>query len=226
MTAAPQSARGPVILLHGLGRTRRSLARLRRALARAGYRPEVWCYPSRRHRIAELVEMFRRQLPDWAGGDGPVHFVGHSLGAILIRAGLVEPPPFALGRIVMIAPPNNGVQLIRKFRRWPTLATLYGVATHDMAAGNRWLGNLGVPAAEIGVIAGDRRFHPLNPSAYMNALIGNDRPHDGTVEVDSTRLAGMTDFLVVGANHTFICDHPEVARQMLSFLDTGRFARD
>ena len=225
MTTAQQSGRGPVILLHGLGRTRHSLARLTRAIGRAGYRPEIWCYPSRRHRIADLVEMFRRHLPNWAG-DGPVHFVGHSLGAILIRAGLVEPPPFALGRIVMIAPPNNGVQLIRKFRRWPMLATLYGVPTRDMAAGNRWLGGLGVPPTEIGVIAGERRFHPLNPSAYMNALIGNDRPHDGTVEVASTRLAGMADFLVVGANHTFICDHPEVVRQTLNFLDIGRFARD
>ncbi len=228
MTADPRNGGPPgrVILLHGLGRTARSLGRLERAVARGGYRVRAWRYPSRGHAIAELVEQFRRQLAGWAVGDGPVHFVGHSLGAILIRAGLIEPPPFQLGRIVMIAPPNDGVRLVATFRNWPQFATLYGRPTRELAAGARWLRELGAPAAEIGVIAGDRRFHPLNPTSYMNALIGNDHAHDGTVEVASARLGAMADFLVVRANHTFICDHPEVIRQTVHFLDTGRFRRD
>ncbi len=228
MTAERQDGAPPglVILLHGLGRTARSLARLERAFAGAGYRVEAWPYPSRRHAIAELVAQFRRQLAGWAAGDGPVHFVGHSLGAILIRAGLIEPAPFPLGRIVMIAPPNDGVRLVRNFRNWPVLAALYGRPARQLAAGTRWLAELGAPAAEIGVIAGDRRFHPLNPTSYMNALVGNHDAHDGTVEVASTRLAGMADFVVVGANHTFICNHPEVIRQTVHFLDTGRFRHD
>ena len=216
---------GRLIVLHGLGRTARSLRRIERAAARAGYRVEPWRYQSRRHGIAELVARFREKFTDWAGGEGPVHFVGHSLGAILIRAGLIEPTPFPLGRIVMIAPPNNGVQLIRAFRNWPQLAVLYGRPIRELAAGARWLRELDQPATEIGVIAGDRRFHPFNPTSYMNALIGKDRDHDGTVEVASTRLDTMTDFLVVRASHTFICDHPEVIRQTVNFLDTGKFRR-
>ena len=126
----------------------------------------------------------------------------------------------------MIAPPNDGVRLVRTLSDWPRFAALYGRPTRELAAGARWLRELGAPAAEIGVIAGNRRFHPLNPTSYMNAMIGNDRDHDGTVEVASARLAAMADFLVVPASHTFICDHPEVIRQTIHFLGTGRFRRD
>ena len=107
-----------VVLLHGLGRTRRSMRRLRIALRAAGYQPLSWGYHSRRHRIAEHVAHFRGRLEELAGAEEPVHFVGHSLGALIIRGALPEPSesaPFPLGRIVMIAPPNHGADVAERF---------------------------------------------------------------------------------------------------------------
>jgi hypothetical protein len=43
--------------------------------------------------------------------------------------------------------------------------------------------------------------------------------------VEETRLAGMADFITVDANHTFIMDHDDTIRQVLAFLEGGRFDR-
>ena len=47
--------------------------------------------------------------------------------------------------------------------------------------------------------------------------------NDGTVSVESTRLEGATDFILVEANHTFIMQEVEVAQQVVRFLRDGHF---
>ena len=47
--------------------------------------------------------------------------------------------------------------------------------------------------------------------------------HDGTVGLEETQLVGMTDFITVNANHTFIMDHDQTIRQTLYFLEHGYF---
>lgn len=217
-----------VVLLHGLGRTRRSMRRLRIALRAAGYQPLSWGYHSRRHRIAEHVAHFRGRLEELAGAEEPVHFVGHSLGALIIRGALSEPSesaPFPLGRIVMIAPPNHGADVAERFGGTRLARWFYGEPVRDLEEGAPPLDWLGLPATEFGIIAGSRRFHPLNPISYVNALRDLEYEHDGTVEIENTRLPGMKDFLVVTAHHTFICNHPQVICQTITFLKSGVFAR-
>lgn len=85
---------------------------------------------------------------------------------------------------------------------------------------------MSAPRLDIGVIAGNRRFHALNPVSYVQALVGAEERHDGTVEVSRTRFDGMTDFALVEAHHTFICDHPQVIAKTLRFLQSGEFADD
>src|SRR5271166_3111556 len=87
-----------VVLLHGLSPLPFSLYRLEKALRAAGFRTILWRYPSRRHDVAALVRRFRARLGELDGNPAPVHFVGFSLGAILIRAGLIEPVRFPVGR--------------------------------------------------------------------------------------------------------------------------------
>ena len=213
----------PVVMLHGLGRTPRSLRRLEHALAQAGFRPLNWGYPSRRHRLARHVAWLRDRLDDLTDA-GPVHFVGHSLGALLIRGALSRPLPIAVGRVVMIAPPNRGAGVAERHAGSRLARWVFGEPLRDFDDAGAAFERLGVPAAEVGVIAGSRRFHPLNPISYVNAWRRPDGGHDGTVEVERTKLPGMTDFLVVPAHHTFICDHPVVVEGTVAFLRDGRFA--
>jgi pimeloyl-ACP methyl ester carboxylesterase len=216
-----------VVLLHGLSRTRRSLARLEAALCDAGYDVLNWDYPSRHHSVAQLVALFRELCFELARNPKRTHFIGHSLGGLIIRAGLLEPVGFPLGRLVLIASPNRGVGIVRRFEEVPLLADLprlFGQPALELGRDAGWLRDLGVPAAEVGVIAGTRGFHPLNPSSWFNTLLGNTQPHDGTVELDSAMLPGMRDFLSLDVAHTFICDDERVIAAALRFLREGRFS--
>lgn len=215
-----------VVLLHGLGRSAWSLKRLEWRLAGEGYRTRNIDYPSRRHGIAELVALLHRRIQEAAVGASRVHFVGHSLGAVLLRGVLARPLPFPVGRIVMLAPPNAGVGLLERAEMRKIAKFIYGRPVLELMPGSAALGQLPVPAVEIGIVAGNAPFHPLNPTAYMNAFL---RPgfaeHDGTVDVASTRLPGMKDFVLLPINHSFMADHPETARQVVAFLAEGAFAK-
>ncbi len=216
-----------VVLLHGLSRTRRSLARLEAALREAGYEVINWDYPSRRHSIAELVVLFRALCDDLAKQPKLTHFVGHSLGGLIIRAGLAGwQPGFALGRLVLVASPNRGAGIITRLtatRLLADLPRLFGRPALELGRDAAWLGSIGMPAADIGVIAGTRGFHPLNPASWLNTLLAGEVAHDGTVELDSAMLPGMTDFLSVDVAHTFICDDERVIAAVRRFLEAGRF---
>lgn len=220
--------RGLVVLLHGLGRTYRSMWFLESEIERAGYRVFNWDYPGRGHSLDELVAMLRRTLEEMAPPEtqdqaSAVHFVTHSLGGILVRGALRPPAPLRAGRVVMIAPPNHGVRVTGGLGGSRFLVWLYGRSILDLAGHEPDLRRLGVPEAEIGIIAGDRRFHLFNPNSYFNVLANRSVRHDGTVEVERTKLPGMKDFIVVPAHHTFICGKLEVARQTLAFLEDGAF---
>jgi len=72
---------------------------------------------------------------------------------------------------------------------------------------------------ELGVIAGDRSFNPFGSWIL-------DGPDDGTVSVESAKLHGMSDFLVLPAPHSFMMYDREVARQAIHFVRHGRFDRE
>ncbi len=214
----------PVVLLHGLWRTCRSLARLQRELESRRYDCQCWRYASRRMRLAGHVAAFR----DWLSAqnfEGPVHFVGHSMGGLIIRGALAVEPPVTIGRIVLIAVPNRGAGIAARVGAWPLSQEIFGLPLQDLRENSPFLRDLGVPAAEIGVISGLRRFHPLNPSSYLNMIHSQERGHDGTIELANTYLDGAADSIAIDANHTFICDHEEVIQQTAAFLENGEFSR-
>jgi pimeloyl-ACP methyl ester carboxylesterase len=211
-----------VILLHGLGRTARSMRPVERALTNRGYRVLNVGYASRTAPIAELAAQVARRVGAWSA-PAPIDFVTHSLGGILLRVGIASGmlPLDRVRRVVMLGPPNGGSELADTLPALPLVGALYRRFTGP--AGLE-LGTTptGVPAGlppvafELGVIAGNRSMNP-----FFSAILG--APNDGKVRVDRARVDGMRDFIVVPSWHPLLMVSAVVAEQTLHFLEHGTF---
>jgi pimeloyl-ACP methyl ester carboxylesterase len=220
---APPAARRSecVILLHGLARTAFSMERMERMLERTGFSVANIDYPSRDYPIEELAPM--------AIGDGvdqcntntattAVHFVTHSLGGILVRVYLAENSIPNLGRVVMLAPPNQGSSAVDEMVRIPGFDWLNGPAGYQLGKGPESVPlSLGPPQFEFAVVAGDRTIDPITSAVLEN-------PDDGRVSVSDTKLEGMRDFVVVHVSHAMIMQDRQVFRLVRNFLIHGSFS--
>lgn len=201
--AVVHDAKVTVVLVHGLLRTSRSLARLARALEGAGFATRHFGYASTRGSIADHGRRLADSLATWTAElpGAPLHLVGHSLGNLVIRAALVDAPAQRIGRVVMLVPPNRGSPVARQLSRWfggwiPVLHELSdraGSAVHRLPA---------APSIAIGVIAA--RFDHLVPETC-------------------THLDGEHDHVRVPAFHTSVLWNRRVARLVIAFLRDGRF---
>jgi triacylglycerol lipase len=206
-----------VVLLHGLGRTHRSMRPVQEALAAHGYRVVNVGYPSRTRPWAELVDSLGVALEACCAGDPrPIHFVTHSMGGILVRAYLETHTLPGLGRVVMLSPPNQGTEVVDRLPE-ELLRLLLGPAALRLGTDPESVPlQLGPVDFELGVITGDVSLNPL----FSVWLDGAD---DGTIPVESAWVEGVDDFIVVPYTHTFIMRRDEVIAQILSFLEYGRF---
>jgi len=208
-----------VVLLHGLARTSSSMQELAEALSVAGFSTSNIDYPSRTAKIEKLaLNAVPRGLADCRLKESDtIHFVTHSLGGILVRQYLAEHVIDELGRVVMLAPPNHGSEVVDALSDIPGYEFLNGPAGQQLGTGPDSVPNrLGGVAFDLGVIAGTSTFNPI-----LSQLLPN--PDDGKVSVESARVAGMCGFLTLPYTHTFIMQSEEVAEQVIHYLKQGRF---
>jgi triacylglycerol lipase len=210
-----------IVLLHGLTRTRRSMDKAGRVLAAYGYKIINAGYPSRQQSVEALaLQCIGNALRECeAAGVGRIHFLTHSLGGILVRYYLSVEPVANLGRVVMLAPPNRGSEIVDKLGGWRLFYLLNGPAGLQLGTNHDSLPNrLGRVEFEAGVIAGDKSVNPL-----LSLLFREE--NDGKVCVARTCVEGMRDFIVLPYSHTFIMRRDEVIRQALHFIQQGCFAK-
>lgn len=219
--AVPEERGERVVLLHGLARSDRSMRPLAKRLAIAGFEVTNLDYPSTRKGPDALTELIDQVIEQCCVEEtATVHFVTHSLGGILVRAYLAEHRPPNLGRVVMLAPPNQGSEIVDLLGDTWLFEKIFGPTATQLGTSEESLPNrIGPPTYELGVIAGSKVLNPLG--AWL--LSGQ---HDGTVSIESAKLEGMSSFLVLPENHSFIMNDPEVATEVIYFLRNGRFKRE
>lgn len=213
-------AQEEVILLHGLCRTSRSMLKMERALTEAGYKVQNVDYPSRTASVEKLADDAIGKTVSDCQKDGAmkIDFVTHSMGGILVRSYLARHTIPNLGRVVMLASPNQGSEVVDKLGWLFLFKWINGPAGNELGTDKNSMPNkLGPANFPVGIIAGDRSIN------WINSLLipGSD---DGKVSVERTKLAGMSYHIVIHATHPFIMKNYEVIRQTIQFLRAGSFA--
>lgn len=204
-----------VFLLHGLGKSRLDMVPMSRAFRREGYEVVNWGYPSTKYPIEKLAEMLAEQVAKHP--NQRVHFVTHSMGGIIVRQFLSKHKVAHQGRLVMVAPPNQGAWIADQLHNWFIFKALFGPAGGQLGAETATIcAKAGTPNCEFGIIAGGRGCTP-----GMMWFIPGD--NDGTISVECTRLEGAADFLLLPYPHVTIHMMPRTVRNAVNFIRTGKF---
>jgi hypothetical protein len=212
-----------VILIHGLYDLPFSMKKITDALNKSGYRVIHFKYKPRQDSIEKLAnyllpKFIKRHCTDIKK---KINFVTYSAGGIILRRYLDENKLLQIGRVVMIAPPNHGSEFsdflkqyfnsIYKFLCGPIGQQL---CTYKSSYVNHVLKQK--IDYELGIIAGQGSLNLLS-----HFIING--PNDGLVSIESTKLNGMKDHIVIPAPHNIILFFNFTARKVLNFLKDGMF---
>lgn len=159
----------------------------------------------------ERLDTFVREL-----GAAQVHFVGHSLGGLIIHRFLErfsDQPP---GRAVFLGTPSVASRVAERAARFAPVAQLMGPSVAEellQARERRW-----THLQQLGIVAGTQ------PLGVGQLLARFEEDNDGTVAVSETRMPGATDHIVLPVSHLGMLMSADVAHQTGCFLTQGRFS--
>jgi triacylglycerol lipase len=208
-----------VVLVHGMSRTSKSMRKLENALKEEGYTVINMDYPSTKKSIPDLAEMELGKVIRSLNynSNATIHFITHSLGGILVRYYLSNYRVRNLGRVVMLSPPNKGSEVVDNLKGFFLFKWLTGKPGQQLGTNKDSIPNqLRSVNFDLGIITGDRTINPIN--SFM--IPGKD---DGKVSIQSAKVRGMKDFLVLHTNHAMIMKNKEAIRQAIHFLQKGKF---
>jgi pimeloyl-ACP methyl ester carboxylesterase len=183
-------------------------------LERAGLRCHTFSYMGAGRPLEAHAARLARFARDVSDGSGPAHFVGHSLGGLVILEALQRHPEMAAGRVVLLGTPVNGCYAGRRLARYPGGRWFLGQSASLWREGRaaRW----SRPEA-LGVIAGTL---PLGLGRLFGPLPGLN---DGVVALEETEVEGMAGRVALPVGHSAMLVSARVAENVVAFLDKGRF---
>jgi len=208
-----------IILIHGLARTSRCMNKAASLLRIYGYDVINLTYPSRKKAIGELVNLYIHPAIKECESRAykQIHFLTHSMGGILLRYYLSTHDIKNPGKTVMLAPPNQGSEIVDKIGHLGLFYLLNGPAGRQLGTDKDSVPiQLGKLNFEAGIITGYKSINPL-----LSLLISGK--NDGKVAVEHTKIKGMKDFLLVPSTHAFIMQRSKVIYQALYFIQQGVF---
>lgn len=145
-----------------------------------------------------------------------VHFVGHSLGGLVLYRLLERFPEQPPGRVVFLGVPCVTSRAAQHAAMFGPLAQLMGPTVAEellTPQERRW-----THPHPLGVVAGNQ---PLGLGQFFAHF---DEENDGTVAVSETRIPGATDQLTLPVSHLGMLLSARVAHEVGNFLTRGQFS--
>lgn len=209
-----------IVALHGIARSDKSMRKFANYMRQEGFEVININYPSTRANLGSLVDYVNEVITSRVNDKKKkVHFIGHSMGCLITRALITKHRPDNLGRVVMIAPPNQGSEVADYLKDNFLYKFLFGPAGQQLITDQSEFKKMfGEVNYELGVIAGDSSLAPVGSIIIPG-------PDDGRVSVKATRIEGMKDHIILPDNHTFIVRDEEAMRQANHFIKFGHFIR-
>jgi len=149
-------------------------------------------------------------------GAAEVHFVGHSLGGLVLYRLLERFPGQPPGRVVFLGVPCVGSRAAERAGLFGPLAQLMGPTVAEellRPQERRW-----THARALGIVAGSQ---PLGLGQFFAHF---DEENDGTIAVSETRMPGSSDHIVLPVSHLGMLASARVAHETGLFLTQGRFS--
>ncbi|MDP8185969.1 lipase family alpha/beta hydrolase [Phocoenobacter skyensis] len=202
-----------LFLIHGLFMNSIIMQYMRYHLSRSGYDVQLFSYPSTRRSLQYNAEQLLDFVKQQCQQEEICHFVGHSLGGLLIRLGYNYAPQYFNGRIVTLGTPHKGSEVAQHIADHIPFNIL-GHSYKNALDGHLplWQGNI-----ELGSIAGTKC---IGIGSIFQEL---DKPNDGTVSLAETMLENQTDHIELPLSHTTLLYSKQVIYQTDYFLKNGRF---
>jgi pimeloyl-ACP methyl ester carboxylesterase len=161
--------------------------------------------------ITARLESFVRELQT-----DEAHFVGHSLGGLVIHRFLERFPDQPPGRAVFLGTPCLASRAAEQASRFAPVAHLMGMSVAEellQQRERRW-----THQRALGIVAGTQ------PIGVGQLLAAFDEDNDGTIAVSETRMPGMSDHIVLPVSHLGMLMSARVAHETGLFLTEGRFS--
>lgn len=209
-----------VILIHGYFKTEKDMFVLKSNLEKHDFEVYTINLPLTFKTTKNILPIFKREFnqiaADLAAGE-KIDLVGHSTGGILIRQFLtLTEYPEKVGRVVLIAAPNQGSKLASLTKKYfkpfiKIFKTLRSIEIEN-------LNNLNLADGsdfEMAAIAGNK----------SNLLLGKllIKENDGRIRVESVKIPDLKDFAVLPFGHKDIHYQEQTAALVIKFLKFGSF---
>ena len=204
-----------VVYVHGLWMSGAESLLLRRRLSREfGMEVHPFRYAAAAATMTEITSRLQKFVQ--ALRAPRLHFVGHSLGGLVIYRFLERFPQQPPGRVVFLGTPSVASQAAMQASHIRLVASLMGRSVAEellRPRERRWDTD-----RQLGIIAGTQ------PIGVGQILAQFDEDCDGTIAVSETQLPGATDHITLPVSHLGMLVSARVARETGAFLREGRFS--
>lgn len=207
-----------VFVLHGLFMHRAVMKKVCLALQGAGFIVENIDYKTTNINLDNLFDLINSKIKEHKAKY--VHFVGHSLGGLMIRHFLLNNQIKNQGKVVTLGTPHKTAAIAKRVHELNLGIFIGNSGSHGLV--DETLPETWKHHQKLGTISGTQSVGLLRILDSENA---KKYPNDGTVYLEESKLEGQTDTIDIHVAHSVMITSDEVIRQTINFLKFGRFTK-